>query len=691
MYKNQLQELAQRSCFNLPCYTCIREGPDHAPRFKATVSFNGEVFESEEYHSTLRQAEHAAAEVALSTLSQRGPTQSLAARILDETGVCKNLLQETAQRTGFSLPVYTTIRSGPKHLPLFKCVVEIGGRHFKGEPAKTKKQAEKNAATAAWSALNSSTAAGHMPLIMDRQDKSENGMMVNAVAYQSKGERSSHQQPSLQGQLAPRSRVPIIVRDRSRSSREHNTGVGQTLPGPPSSALMDVPSLDRNAGGYLFNQQPVNLLLESNHEIGQRFVSGKQPFCNKHSRLLPDMGLDCAPLGHRGRGSYQSPGSYGVSSRRQGRRHQRRHSLSGMESPVLSQDAMVASRASAGGNMLGRALLHHQQQQIRGLPYQSLSERFDLKRPSLLEELQLRDEDDDWFLGESTSSLSHLPHHSMSSTLAHKPGDSRWHLPLQSQSERFDVKTHHLPQLEEGHFRDEEDWLCDEPQSSSRHGREQSLGISYGCREGCLQGEASPFTDSKNPNYTEGWLRGEFLKRSLENERRHGFREGWLHNGVSKQVLERDIKPMSRQQSYVHQEGLDTGGKLSETDGSYARGLLYGNDAQNEKSAYGAAASPSATSFVLPLSSLWSKSTQWWGSHMPGSTSSATASVASTFGLRPPRSAAPAVKVRQMVPVCSAPPPRHPDNPARRLHLQNEASYVDKEQEARQVLGKLRL
>ncbi|KAG0555503.1 hypothetical protein KC19_12G173800 [Ceratodon purpureus] len=100
MYKNQLQELAQRSCFNLPAYARIREGPDHAPRFKATVNFNGEVFESPNYCNTLRQAEHAAAEVALNTLSRRGPSQSLAARILDETGVCKNLLQETAQRAG---------------------------------------------------------------------------------------------------------------------------------------------------------------------------------------------------------------------------------------------------------------------------------------------------------------------------------------------------------------------------------------------------------------------------------------------------------------------------------------------------------------------------------------------------------------------------------------------------------------
>lgn len=82
MYKNQLQELAQRSCFNLPSYTCIREGPDHAPRFKATVNFNGEIFESPHYCSTLRQAEHSAAEVALNSLATRGPSNSLAARIL---------------------------------------------------------------------------------------------------------------------------------------------------------------------------------------------------------------------------------------------------------------------------------------------------------------------------------------------------------------------------------------------------------------------------------------------------------------------------------------------------------------------------------------------------------------------------------------------------------------------------------
>lgn len=155
MYKNQLQELAQRSCFNLPWYTCIREGPDHAPRFKATVNFNGEVFESPNFCTTLRQAEHSAAEVALNSLSNRnrGPSHSLAARILDETGVYKNLLQEVSQRVGAALPQYTTVRSGLGHSPVFTCTVLLAGITFTGEPAKNKKQAEKNAAMAAWSSL----------------------------------------------------------------------------------------------------------------------------------------------------------------------------------------------------------------------------------------------------------------------------------------------------------------------------------------------------------------------------------------------------------------------------------------------------------------------------------------------------------------------------------------------------------
>ncbi|KAL7228685.1 hypothetical protein ACSBR2_007399 [Camellia fascicularis] len=174
MYKNQLQELAQRSCFNLPSYTCIREGPDHAPRFKAVVNFNCETFESPSFCTTLRQAEHAAAEVALNALSSRAPSHSLAARILDDTGVYKNLLQEISQRVGSSLPIYTTFRSGVGHLSVFSCTVELAGVRFTGEPAKNKKQAEKNAAMAAWSSLK----------LLAQQSESSSSQKVNKDVHE---------------------------------------------------------------------------------------------------------------------------------------------------------------------------------------------------------------------------------------------------------------------------------------------------------------------------------------------------------------------------------------------------------------------------------------------------------------------------------------------------------------------------
>ena len=73
--------------------------------------------------------------------------------IQDETGVYKNLLQEIAQRVGAPLPQYTTFRSGLGHQPVFTGIVELAGISFTGDAAKNKKQAEKNAAMAAWSSL----------------------------------------------------------------------------------------------------------------------------------------------------------------------------------------------------------------------------------------------------------------------------------------------------------------------------------------------------------------------------------------------------------------------------------------------------------------------------------------------------------------------------------------------------------
>ncbi|KAH9322398.1 hypothetical protein KI387_017037 [Taxus chinensis] len=149
MHKNQLQDFAIRGGFDLPCYSSIREGLPHVPRFKAAVKFNGETFESPGFFNTLRQAEHAAATVALKSLSEKGSS-------LDESSMYKSLLQEKAQKEGKPSPTYNTTRSGPSHIPVFKCTVKFDGMTFEGTNAKTKKQAEKNAASTLWSALKDS-------------------------------------------------------------------------------------------------------------------------------------------------------------------------------------------------------------------------------------------------------------------------------------------------------------------------------------------------------------------------------------------------------------------------------------------------------------------------------------------------------------------------------------------------------
>lgn len=222
MYKNQLQELAQRSCFNLPSYACIREGPDHAPRFKATVNFNGEVFESPTFCNTLRQAEHAAAEVALNVLSKNGPSKALAAKVLDETGVYKNLLQETAHRAGLKLPVYTTVRSGPGHIPVFFCTVDIAKMSFTGEPAKTKKQAQKNAAMAAWSALKrlslASSSTSSAPLESGGNDELEQVTVARYLAsLQPPEANKSAQRDGLLGQGSTPCRRDLMPNDNAIS------------------------------------------------------------------------------------------------------------------------------------------------------------------------------------------------------------------------------------------------------------------------------------------------------------------------------------------------------------------------------------------------------------------------------------------------------------------------------------------
>ncbi|KAK8470068.1 hypothetical protein PHAVU_004G051700 [Phaseolus vulgaris] len=146
LYKNQLQSFAQKKNLGLPVYSSEWEGPPHAMCFKCKVTIDGHTYESDKLYSTLKDAEHAAAEAALMSLSPGGDQEAHA-------GLYKNLLQELAQKEGFQLPIYSTNKKGEAHMPIFVSHVKVEGGLFTGQEAKSKKQAEMSAAKVAYMAL----------------------------------------------------------------------------------------------------------------------------------------------------------------------------------------------------------------------------------------------------------------------------------------------------------------------------------------------------------------------------------------------------------------------------------------------------------------------------------------------------------------------------------------------------------
>ncbi|XP_008229014.1 PREDICTED: double-stranded RNA-binding protein 1-like isoform X2 [Prunus mume] len=146
LYKNQLQTYAQKRNLLLPVYSCEREGPPHANRFKCRVTVDEHTYEGQDFLPTMKEAEHAVAKVALMSLLPNGIQE-------DYIGLYKNVLQELIQKEGFSMPVYSTKNSGEVHVPIFVSTVEIEGETFTGSEARSKKQAEMSAAKVAYHTL----------------------------------------------------------------------------------------------------------------------------------------------------------------------------------------------------------------------------------------------------------------------------------------------------------------------------------------------------------------------------------------------------------------------------------------------------------------------------------------------------------------------------------------------------------
>ncbi|KAF8377390.1 hypothetical protein HHK36_030767 [Tetracentron sinense] len=155
VFKSRLQEYAQKAGILSPVYETTKEGPSHEPCFRSTVIVKNVRYDSLPGFFNRKAAEQSAAEIALMELAKSANMNECIAHPVHETGLCKNLLQEYAQKLNYAIPSYVCHKDEtPGKMP-FSCTVDIGGIHYIGAAARTKKEAEIKAARTALVAIQS--------------------------------------------------------------------------------------------------------------------------------------------------------------------------------------------------------------------------------------------------------------------------------------------------------------------------------------------------------------------------------------------------------------------------------------------------------------------------------------------------------------------------------------------------------
>ena len=72
MFKNGLQEYAQKKSLSLPVYHIVNDGSDHLPQFKCSVTINGKKYESPPGFSHKKEAQNVAAKEDVADLQRQG-------------------------------------------------------------------------------------------------------------------------------------------------------------------------------------------------------------------------------------------------------------------------------------------------------------------------------------------------------------------------------------------------------------------------------------------------------------------------------------------------------------------------------------------------------------------------------------------------------------------------------------------
>ncbi|KAK0576879.1 hypothetical protein LWI29_024767 [Acer saccharum] len=156
VFKIRLQEYTHRVGLPNPVYETTEYGPFHEPFFRSQVTLDDITYKSLPGFFDRQTAEYSAAEVALVELAKCGAVEE---EHIPETVLCKNLVQEYAQKMNYAIPIYqcnknveATVNEAGR-LARFCCTVEIGGIRYIGGAARNKKQARIKAARTALLAI----------------------------------------------------------------------------------------------------------------------------------------------------------------------------------------------------------------------------------------------------------------------------------------------------------------------------------------------------------------------------------------------------------------------------------------------------------------------------------------------------------------------------------------------------------
>ncbi|XP_061370235.1 double-stranded RNA-binding protein 8-like [Gastrolobium bilobum] len=181
LYKNHLQEFAQRANIALPMYMTANEGSSHAPKFRSTVCVDGVSYTSENTFSQRKAAEQDAARIALEKHSAKFRDEGCPL-VSENAMFSKIILNEYATKLHVERPTYDTIQLEGL-LPRFVSSLVFNGTKYTGDAARTKKEAEQLAACAAILSILGDSGSGTLYEIIKSKSRIYAAVKPNKSQY----------------------------------------------------------------------------------------------------------------------------------------------------------------------------------------------------------------------------------------------------------------------------------------------------------------------------------------------------------------------------------------------------------------------------------------------------------------------------------------------------------------------------